>query len=141
LVIDGLVRPRYRVLPVADHLADRLCAAVGTYARVTEPVGSTRVKDLVDIAIVATSQTVATVDRTVAVRVNAAARRLHLPERFAVPDPVGWGRRYPGIASEGPGLFPDYETAATLAGLLFDPVLGATATGTWDPATRMWVMQ
>jgi hypothetical protein len=141
LVIDGLVRPRYRVFPVADHLADKLCAAVGRYARVAEPVGSTRVKDLVDIVIIATSQTVAAGDLTVAVRVNAAARRLHLPERFAVPDPIGWGRRYPRIASEAPGLAPDYETAVTLAGLLFDPVLDATATGAWDPATRRWIAQ
>jgi hypothetical protein len=138
LVIDGLVRPRYRVFPLADHLADKLCAAVGTYARVAEPVGSTRVKDLVDIAIIAMSQSVVAGDLSVAVRVNAAARRLHLPERFAVPDPIGWGRRYPRIASQAPGLAPDYETAVTLAGLLFDPVLGATATGAWDPAMRTW---
>ena len=94
-----------------------------------------------DIATIATSQTVSAGDLTVAVRVNAAARRLHLPERFAVPDPIGWGRRYPRIASEAGGLAPDYETAVTVAGLLFDPVLGATATGTRDPATQTWVAQ
>jgi hypothetical protein len=37
---DPVVRPRYRVFPVAGHLADKLCAAVGTYAKVAEPVGS-----------------------------------------------------------------------------------------------------
>lgn len=32
LDIDRLVRPYYRVFPIADHLADKLCAIIGTYA-------------------------------------------------------------------------------------------------------------
>lgn len=32
LDIEGLIRPRYRVFPVADHLADKLCATIGTHA-------------------------------------------------------------------------------------------------------------
>lgn len=51
LDIEGLVRPSYRVFPVADHLADKLCATVGVYARAEQPASSSRVKDLVDIAI------------------------------------------------------------------------------------------
>lgn len=35
--IDGLVRPHYRVFPVADHLADKLCAIIGTYTRGGQP--------------------------------------------------------------------------------------------------------
>jgi len=31
LDIEGLIRPRYRVFPVADHLADKLCATISTH--------------------------------------------------------------------------------------------------------------
>jgi hypothetical protein len=37
-------------------------------------------------------------------------RRLELPGRFAVPDPVGWTIRYPRVAAEAPGPVPDYDT-------------------------------
>lgn len=56
LEIDGLVRPPYRVFPIVDHLADKLCAILGTYTRGGQPTNSTQVKDLVDIAIIATTQ-------------------------------------------------------------------------------------
>jgi hypothetical protein len=54
--IEGLIRPRYRVFPVADHLADKLCATIGSYPRTGQPASSSRVKDLVDIAIIAGTQ-------------------------------------------------------------------------------------
>ncbi|MCW3841687.1 nucleotidyl transferase AbiEii/AbiGii toxin family protein [Micromonospora yasonensis] len=56
LNIEGLVRPNYRVFPIADHLADKLCATIGTYTRDGQPASSSRVKDLVDIAIIAITQ-------------------------------------------------------------------------------------
>jgi hypothetical protein len=136
--IEGLVRPHYRVFPVADHLADKLCAIIGTYARAGRPASSSRVKDLVDIAIVATTQAIGSKALRVAVATNAALRRLELPERFAVPDPVGWAARYPRVAAEAPGPVSDYDTAVNLASRIFDPVLDATATGGWDPSVQAW---
>ncbi|BCB79129.1 hypothetical protein GCM10022251_19530 [Phytohabitans flavus] len=139
LEIEGLVRPRYRVFPVADHLADKLCAIVGSYARSGQPASSSRVKDLVDIAIIATTQTVDSTALRVAVVTNAALRALELPDRFLVPDPVGWATRYPRVAAEAPGPVADYDTAVNLAEKIFDPVLTATATGVWDPSLQAWI--
>jgi alcohol dehydrogenase class IV len=109
LEIEGLVRPQYRAYPVADHLADKLCAIVGTYARDGQPASSTRVKDLVDIAIIATTQAIGSTALRVAVVTNAVLRKLELSERFAVPDKI------------------------------FDPILDATATGAWDPSAQAWI--
>ncbi len=141
LNIEGLIRPYYRVFPVPDHLADKLCATIGAYSQSGQPASSSRVKDLVDIAIIATTQAVASKALRTAVITNAALRRLELPERFAVPDQVGWAARYPRVAAEAPGPVPDYGTAVILASRIFDPVLDATATGTWDPSARGWITQ
>jgi hypothetical protein len=138
LDIDGLVRPHYRVFPIADHLADKLCAIIGTYARDGQPASSSRVKDLVDIAIIATTQTISFSALRIAVVTNAALRRLELPERFAVPDPAGWAARYTRVAAEAPGPAPDYDTAVNLASRIFDPILAASATGAWDPSVQAW---
>jgi hypothetical protein len=138
LEIEGLIRPHYRVFPIADHLADKLCATIGAYARDGQPAGSSRVKDLVDIAIIAITQTVhADVLRSAVIR-NAAMREVELPERFTVPDGTGWATRYPRVAAEAPGHVPDFGTAVSLASRLFDPILDRTATGVWNPSSRSW---
>ncbi|MEU2612256.1 nucleotidyl transferase AbiEii/AbiGii toxin family protein [Micromonospora sp. NPDC007271] len=139
LNIEGLVRPNYRVFPIADHLADKLCATIGTYARDGQPARSTRVKDLVDIAIIAITHAISADTLRTAVVSNAAMRKIELPERFVVPDAVGWAARYPRVAAEAPGTVPDYDTAISLASQIFDPVLDATAIGVWDPSARTWI--
>jgi nucleotidyltransferase AbiEii toxin of type IV toxin-antitoxin system len=141
LDIEGLIRPRYRVFPVADHLADKLCATIGTHARRGRTASSSRVKDLVDIAIIATTLAIGSEALRIAVVTNAALCGLDLPERFIVPDPVGWVARYPRVAAESPGPVPDYDTAVRLASDVFDPVLNATATGVWNPSVQAWIPQ
>ncbi|MEV6298317.1 nucleotidyl transferase AbiEii/AbiGii toxin family protein [Actinoplanes sp. NPDC051861] len=138
LEIEGLIRPRYRVFPIADHLADKLCATVGSYARAGQPASSSRVKDLVDIAIIASTQTVQAAALRAAVVSNAAMRRIELPERFTVPDMAGWATRYPKVAAEAPGPAPDFVTATNLASQIFDTVLDGTAVGSWSPTSRSW---
>ena len=56
LHVDGLVRPSYRVFPLPDHVADKFAAIVGTHIRGETVTGSSQIKDLVDIALVATTQ-------------------------------------------------------------------------------------
>jgi len=56
LNIDGLVRPPYRAFPLPDHVADKFAAILGTHIRGETVTGSSRFKDLVDIALIATTQ-------------------------------------------------------------------------------------
>jgi len=56
LHIDGLVRPLYRAFPLPDHVADKFAAILGTHVRSETVTGSSRIKDLVDIALIATTQ-------------------------------------------------------------------------------------
>jgi hypothetical protein len=56
LHIDGLVRPSCRAFPLPDHVADKFAAILGTHVRADTVTGSSRIKDLVDIALIATTQ-------------------------------------------------------------------------------------
>jgi len=138
IAIEGLVRPQYRVFPVADHLADKFCATFNAYAPTGGREPSSRVKDLVDIAIIATTQTVDAAVLRIAVVTNAESRSLVLPATFSVPDPVSWSARYATVAANAPGDVPVYDEATHLAGLLFQAVSDSTMTGSWDPRTRQW---
>jgi hypothetical protein len=103
------------------------------------PVSSSRVKDLVDIAIIATTQTFKAERLRAAVVSNAEMRKLKLPQRFFVPDTAGWAARYPRVAADAPGTVPGYHTAVSLASQIFDPVLDASVSGVWDPSARAWI--
>jgi hypothetical protein len=126
------------VFPIADHLADKLCARIDSSTRTGRPTSSSRVEDLVDIAIIASTQTVQAAALTSAVVSNAAMRKIELPERFTVPETTGWATRYPKVAAEAPGPALDFATAVTLASQIFDPILNRTAIGFWSPSTRIW---
>ena len=56
LHIDGLVRPSYSAFPLPDHVADKFATILGTHVRGETVTGSSRIKDLVDIALIATTQ-------------------------------------------------------------------------------------
>jgi hypothetical protein len=61
LTIPGLVRPEYRLFPLADHVADKLFAIVEVHDRADGPHASTRVRDLVDLVLIAKTQQLAAV--------------------------------------------------------------------------------
>lgn len=138
ITIEGLIRPQYRVFPVADHMADKFCATFEGYMPADNREPSSRVKDLVDIGIIATTQAVDAPALRVAVVTNAGLRSLVLPDEFSVPDPESWAARYPTVAADAPGDVPDFDEATRLARLLFRAVSDTAQAGSWNPATRQW---
>lgn len=138
LSITGLVRPLYRTFPLADHLADKLCAITSTHLSGERVRASTRIKDLVDIALIAATQHIAASALRTAIIVNTAHRGLPIPETFAVPDEAAWRRGYPKVASDAPGPAPSFEQAVELASSLFNPILAGANDGRWDPGAGRW---
>jgi hypothetical protein len=139
LHVDGLVRPQYRVFPVADHLADKLCAITETHPRADGTVmASTRVKDLVDVALIAGSQSVPGSALRHALVSGAAHRGLALPPRFEVPDLDAWRIGYLRRAADAPTPVPSFRQASDIATRLFDPVLAGPVDGSWDPQAARW---
>jgi Nucleotidyl transferase AbiEii toxin, Type IV TA system len=136
----GLPQPTYRAYPVADHIADKLCAMLETHPRQTgEVVASTRYRDLVDLATFARSVEIDGDALAVALRSESARRRLGLPDHL--PDPSGpdWRAGYARSARDAPSL-PDRDLDAALKTVraLLDPVLAGERSRRWNPTTLNW---
>jgi hypothetical protein len=139
LDIDGLARPPYRVFPVVDHLADKVCAIIERHDLVDGTMRvSSRVKDLVDIAIIARSQPLAGPALRAALLTGAGHRGLTLPQRFSVPDLDAWRAGYGRRAADAPAPTPTFDEAVDTARRLLDPVLTGPLDASWDPDTGHW---
>ncbi|MGH3503301.1 MAG: nucleotidyl transferase AbiEii/AbiGii toxin family protein, partial [Nocardioidaceae bacterium] len=55
LQLEGLARPAYRAFPLPDHIADKLLAICETHVQAGQTRVSSRVKDLVDIGLIAST--------------------------------------------------------------------------------------
>jgi nucleotidyltransferase AbiEii toxin of type IV toxin-antitoxin system len=139
LRIDGLVRPDYRVFPLVDHLADKLYAMISTHDQQGRLNVSSRIKDLVDVALITRTHRISGPELRQAILVGSAHRAVPLPDHFEIPDPTTWRTGYPQPASQAPGQVPDYDEAVDLAKRLLDPPLAGPVTGEWDPQKTDWL--
>lgn len=140
LDLPGIPAPHYRVYPVADHVADKLCALLETHPRTTGPAQpSTRYRDLADLVVIAHTQPLRADHVLRAVVSEARRRRLTLPDTLPTPDTAQWRPGYARVARDVPGLEEqDLDDALVMVRLLVDPILSRSATGTWDPADLSW---
>jgi hypothetical protein len=132
VVMPDVEQHGYRVYPLADHVADKVCAMSERHGATAAP--STRYKDLVDLVAIVLTAPAEAEPQITALRSEAQRRGLHLPERFAVPDRRLWE---PGYAAEArrsllPGARTLEEALAAVRPFL-DPLLAGTARGTWHP--------
>ena len=88
----------YRLYPVADQVADKVCATMDTQY----PGGkrSSRVKDLVDLVVIARTQTVDLDELRVAIAAKRDLSSIGPFEHFGVP--AEWARTYPATAKGVP---------------------------------------
>lgn len=124
--------PQIRLYPITDHLADKIAATMQSYPSAGGQSHSTRVHDLIDIAHIASTQTIDGHELNVAV--DSERRERGLPEYtdgFQCPE--SWARLYPkGVRKRGwaPDRFAD---ALQLAKELLDPAITGDAIGmTWS---------
>lgn len=125
----------YRLYPVVDQIADKVCATLALYRG--RP--SSREKDLVDLVVLAATQEVDGTKLTHALRAESQARSLSLPATFQVP--ATWGRQYRKLASAVPACadYSTVEAATELARALLDPAFTGMVTGkVWTPARFAW---
>ena len=134
--IEGLTTADYRIYPVVDHLADKLVAMTSTFAG-DRP--STRYRDLVDIVLIAQSQTIDATELRVAVESECHHRSHSLPMQLTLPDKT-WRNGYSAIARTVPDLSAQTaDDALTIAAKLFQPIFDGRADGTWEPSEQQWV--
>ena len=126
----------YRLYPVTDQVADKVCATVGTQY----PGGkrSSRVKDLVDLVLIAHTQTVDLGELQAAIAAKRDLSRIGSFEHFDIP--AEWNRTYPATAKGVPAAESfSAQTAASLVASFVDPALGQFPDpAAWDPQALAW---
>lgn len=134
LDLPRLIKHPYRLYPVVDQIADKVCASLTTY----DGVPSSREKDLVDLVVLARTQNMAGTELHRAITTEANRRRMTLPQHFGIPST--WGRGYTKLAHDVPhchGM--SVSEAQQLVAQLIDPALGTGALGrTWSHEIQRW---
>ena len=114
------------------HVAEKLHAF--TMPRTRE---NSRVKDLPDIALLATTGTVVSARLRGAIGVTFESRGTHpVPQALPRP-PESWVLPYARMALQNDLPWPALEEVFARAGAFLDPVLRGEE-GTWDPASWRW---
>lgn len=125
----------YRLYPVVDQVADKVCATLALYSG--RP--SSREKDLVDLVLLAVTQDVGAARLRRALEAEARARSLTLPTAFEIA--AAWGARYAKLASRVAACSSHRSIGAAkeLMRNFVDPVLdGSAANQSWDCSSLDW---
>lgn len=137
--VEGLQVCDYLVYPVESTLADKLCGIVETY----DGRASSRVKDLVDIAVYVVTCSIDGGKLRERVLWEGTVRSIALPEMFGIPDE--WGvphaRQFEKLCSQTglPHSLRNIDASVELGSRVFDPALAGSAEGvTWNPTTCEW---
>ncbi|RJS46702.1 nucleotidyl transferase AbiEii/AbiGii toxin family protein [Nocardioides cavernaquae] len=135
LDLPRLVHYDYRLFPVVDQIADKVCATMTDYTHGP----SSREKDLVDLVVFATTQNIDGTALQVAISTEASRRKLQLGDRFVRPQ--AWGRGYAKLSKTVPYCadHPTVDLAGALVSRLIDPVLTGAANGrAWSAEDLAW---
>ncbi len=131
----GIAPPRLRVYPVETHVAEKLHAYTMPRAR-----PNSRVKDLPDIALIATAGRVEATRVRAAVAQTFAFRGTHeVPQRLPAP-PENWAAPYAVMAREDQLRWSTLVDAFEAARAFLDPVLTGSDGAVWDPFSWRWTV-
>ncbi len=133
LAFAGVAPPAIRVYPLETHIAEKLHAY--TMPR-TRP--NSRVKDLPDIALLATARPIDAQRLRQALEQTFAFRGTHELPRTVPPPPSTWIAPYGAMAREDSLRWTTLAEAVTAVSAFLDPVLDNLANATWKPETWSW---
>lgn len=133
LAFAGIAPPTLRVYPVETHVAEKLHAYT-----MPRPRPNSRVKDLPDLALIATARAIEAGRLRAAIDQTFGFRRTHaVPGSLpAPPDP--WEEPYATIAKEDQLRWPTLDEAFEAARTFVDPVLEGLLDSRWDPEAWSW---
>ncbi len=135
LGLPRLIGFDYRLYPVVDQIADKVCATMHRYG--DRP--SSREKDLVDIVVLAVTHDIDGSALGTAIATEIRRRRMGPFEQLDVP--ADWGPAYSKMARKIPycvGL-ESIDAASSVVSAFIDPALDGTAAGqTWSSDEHVW---
>lgn len=133
LAFLGIPRAKHRVYPRTMHIAEKLHAY--TLPRTRE---NSRVKDLPDIALLASTGTIDATQLRAAIDATFLARAIQ-PVCSALPSPPpSWAAPYAVMAAQDRLPWATLDAVTAAASAFLNPVLGGLV-GTWSPVTWSWL--
>ena len=134
LAFAGVAPPTLRLYPIETHIAEKLHAY--TMPR-TRP--NSRVKDLPDIALLATAQILDAKRLRDALEQTFTFRKTHaLPA--SLPDPMpAWATPYSAMAREDQLPWATLADVTRAAQAFLDAVLAGGLAASWDPGAWRWI--
>jgi hypothetical protein len=129
----GLPRTMFPSYPATQQLAEKLHAMT-----VPRAAPNSRVKDLVDVVLIAGRERIDRHALSSAIEATFRARGTHLPTAGVPSPPAAWGPAYRRLASEvglaSTALGDGYQVAQAL----FEPLMRGASASAWNPETRCW---
>jgi hypothetical protein len=133
LAFAGIAPPRVRLYPIETHIAEKLHAYTMPRAR-----PNSRVKDLPDIALLATAQRIDAARLRQALEQTFGFRKTHsLPAALPEP-PLAWGIPYAAMAREDQLAWTSLDEVMKAAKAFLDPVLAGDVDAIWSPESWAW---
>jgi hypothetical protein len=133
LAFAGIASPRLRVYPIESHIAEKLHAY--TIPRQRE---NSRVKDLPDLALLATIREIDAETLRRALAQTFGFRKTH-PIPSAVPEPPpSWAEIYTPMAEENDLRWSTLSDVVAAVRTFLDPVLANGLLTRWAPRTWNW---
>jgi hypothetical protein len=129
----GIAPPTLRLYPIETHIAEKLHAYTMPRSR-----PNTRVKDLPDLALLASAQPVEARRVRAALEQTFGFRRTHdIPGTLPAPAPA-WAAPYAAMAREDQLAWPTLADVTAAAQAFLDPVLAGELDSIWNPTTWTW---
>lgn len=120
--------------PITQQIAEKFHA----YTKPRKSGESSRVKDLVDILLLAELQPISGIKLQQAIQSTFSTEATHSTPANVPPPPAGWASEYRRLASDLSLTPADLEQAFQLLRTFLDPVLSGELPIEWDPKRKVW---
>jgi hypothetical protein len=136
LYLPRMLSAPYRLYPITDQLADKICAIIETH----HGASSSRVKDLIDLVEIIIHFDIPAPHMDIALAAESQARNLILPKIFSPPNT--WGKQYSLLANKTRAVskYTTFADAIALTSTFVNTLLqeGNTTNITWNHKTLKW---
>lgn len=133
LAFAGIAPPSLRLYPVVSHVAEKLHALTMPRAR-----PNTRVRDLPDLALLATTGSIDGVALRRALEKTFEFRGTHPVPVAVPPPPVFWEAPYAAMAASDELAWLTLAQVSEAVSAFLNPALGLADAGTWEPSRWRW---
>jgi predicted nucleotidyltransferase component of viral defense system len=132
LAFAGIPAVDYRVYPLEAHIAEKLHAYT-----LPRPMPNSRVKDLPDLALLASVRALDAASLADAIQQTFAQRATHAAPQIVPDPPAGWTAVYARMAATDGLRWPTIDKLLDAVRTFLNPVL-AGHRGRWDPQSWTW---